>query len=317
MISLPRHVPALLTLWNFNALPFGRPYAKYFAGGDSMKFGRQLLLAVSIWHLSVHEGISKPNAVRQGSAIQCPQGTHKRISLRSTERLPGASGTVRVERMGGTTEIEAEIDSMKPASLFGGDYNTYVLWVVPPEGPAENLGEITIEGDQGKLRASTAAASFAVLVTAEPHYLVSAPSGFVVLENKPSGARPDVHYAVIQGEYNFERNTLEDVKQASGRVHTEVRQAFTAVRLAQRARAPELATPEFMKAERSLDWTLKLWHQNGDREEIAAQARETVRLAVAAQRLAGDRAFQGSRIGTEGLGGGNEEPGRRDQRGFK
>jgi hypothetical protein len=219
--------------------------------------------------------------------------------------------------MGGATEIEAEIDSMKPASLFGGDYNTYVLWVVPPEGPAENLGEIALEGNEGKLQASTAAASFAVLVTAEPHYLVNTPSGFVVLENKPSGPHPDVRFTVIEGKYNFERNTLEDVKEASGRVHTEVRQAFTAVRLAQRAGASDLATPEYMKAERSLDWTLKLWHQNADRGEIAAQARETVRLAVAAQRLAGDRAFQGTRIGPEGLGGGNEEPGRRDQRGFK
>jgi hypothetical protein len=289
----------------------------YLAGVALMKLCRQLLLAVLTWHLGLLEGISRPNAVRHGSAVLCVQGTHKRISLRSTERLPGASGTVQVERKGGTTEIEAEIDSMKPASLFGGDYNTYVLWVVPPAGPAENLGEVTLDGNQGRLRASTSLASFAVLVTAEPHFLVSTPSGFVVLENKPFSERPDVHYTVVEGVYNFKRNRLDDVKEARGPVHTDVRQAFTAVRLAQRAGAQDFAVPEFMEAERALDRTLALWRQRADHAEIAAQARETVRLAVAAQRLAGDRAFQGSRIGTEGSGGGNDQTGRRDQRGFK
>src|SRR5437660_1397867 len=99
------------------------------------KLCRAVSLTVVIGCLSIREGRSEPNALRTGAVIQCTQGTSKRIALRSTERLPGASGTVQVERKGGMTEIEAEIDSMKPASLFGGDYNTYVLWVVPPTGP--------------------------------------------------------------------------------------------------------------------------------------------------------------------------------------
>jgi hypothetical protein len=258
-----------------------------------MKRCRAFLLIALILRLGTVEGTSKPNALRRGSAILCSQGAHKRISLRSTERLPGESGTVQVERKGGTTEIEAEVDSMKPASLFGGDYNTYVLWIVPPSGPAENLGEIILEGSQGRLHASTSAESFAVLVTAEPHFLVSAPSAFVVLENTRFAASHEIDYTVVEGVYNFERNTLEDVKDAKGRVHTDVRQAFTAVRLAQRSGAPELAKQEFLQAERALDRTLSLWRQHGDRNEIAAQARETVRLAVAAQQLArGHQGFQ-------------------------
>jgi hypothetical protein len=203
---------------------------------------------------------------------------------------------------------------MKPASLFGGDYNTYVLWVVPPQGPAENLGEILLYGDQARLHATTTAATFTALVTAEPHYLVSTPSPFVVLENKPTNA-PEIRYAVLEGVYNFERSTLADRKGAKGRVHTDVRQAFTAVRLAQRAGAPGLASEEFARAEKALDKTLDLWHQRVDHNEIAAQARETVRLAVAAQRLATDRGLQGPRMGTEGSGGGDEEPGSRGPQG--
>src|SRR5204863_405424 len=83
----------------------------------------------------------------------------------STDRLPEASGAVRVERKGGTTELEVEVDSMKPASLFGGDYNTYVLWVVPPRGAAENRGEFVLDGSRSSLRTSTGEPSFTLLAT--------------------------------------------------------------------------------------------------------------------------------------------------------
>ena len=105
-----------------------------------MKSGRAILLCVFLFHFTLQMGISKPDARREGSAIACAQGMSEKIPMRSTDRLRQASGAVTVERKGGTTEVEVELDAMKPASLFGGDYNTYALWVVPPQGPAENLG---------------------------------------------------------------------------------------------------------------------------------------------------------------------------------
>jgi len=245
------------------------------------------------------------------SAITVRSGVSERIRLRSTDRLPDAGGEARVERKGGATEIEINLESMKPASLFGGDYNTYVLWAVPPRGAAENLGELQLEGDRTNLHAATRANTFALLVTAEPHYLVTAPSAFVVLQNKLDPYSPMIRYQPIEGVYYFERSSLSDVKEAKGKVHTEVKQAFTAVRLAQRAGAARLAPEELGEAQRALDVTLDLWRQRVNRLEIVARARETVRLALAAQRLAEDRAFQGARIEKEGSGGGNLETGRR------
>jgi hypothetical protein len=256
--------------------------------GYLMNLGRALLLGVLAWHLEAIGGTPRSDALRSGSAIVCLHGA-ERILLRSTDRLPEASGAVRVERRGGTTEIEVEVGSMKPASLFGGDYNTYVLWVVPSPGTVENLGEISLEGGRGKLHVSTSATAFTVLVSAEPHYLVTTPSPFVILQNKSDGHAPEIRYPVLEGVYNFGRSTLADSKSAKGLVHTDVRQAFTAVRLAQRSGAPSLANAEFALAEQALERTLSLWHQHADHNEIAAQARETVRLAVAAQRLATDR----------------------------
>jgi hypothetical protein len=246
---------------------------------------------------------------REARAITVnPHGTTK-LQLRSTDRLPDAAGEVRVERRGGMTEVEVHLDSLKPASLFGGDYNTYVLWIVPPRGPAENAGEFQLDGNRSSLRTSTDATTFALLVTAEPHYLVSIPSPFLVLENPPEPGSRLVRYQPIEGVYNFERSSLADVKTARGKVHTDVRQAYTAVRLAQRVQASRFAPEALEEAQHALDQTLDLWRQRVDRSEIAAQARATVRLALAAQRLAEDRAFQ-ARLEVEGSGGGNGEPGR-------
>jgi hypothetical protein len=273
-----------------------------------MALGRALLLGVLVWHAGAESGASKDGAVRAGSAVVCPQRSNERVSMRSTDRLPEASGTIQVECRGGTTSLDVEVESMKPASLFGGDYNTFVLWVVPPRGAAENLGEIPLEGNRGRLRVSTKATEFAALVTAEPHFLVSTPSSFIVLENKPDANAPVFRYAVLEGVYNFQRSTLADSMEARGKVHTDVRQAFTAVRLARRAGAARLAPDAYKRAEKALDRTLDLWHRHEDRNAIDAQARETVRLAVAAQHLATGRELQDSPMAMEGSGGGNAEP---------
>jgi hypothetical protein len=275
-----------------------------------------LLIVLALWMVGGTAQVQGA-VVHRGTAVGCTEGASKRITLRSTDRLPEASGTASVERRGGTTNIKVELDSMKPASLFGGDYSTYVLWVVPPGGRAENRGEITIEDGQASIQTSTPAPTFALLVTAEPHYLVDTPSAFIVLDNKPEPSALPVQLTLLEGVYNFDRSSLSGVKESKGRNYSDVRQAFTAVRLARRAGAATMAAPELAQAQSALDKTLTLLHDRKNRDEIAAQARQTVRLAVDAQRLAQDRAFQGTRAATEGSGGGNgETTERRDPRGI-
>ena len=271
-----------------------------------MKISRTLPVAVLFLFAAISTALCS-DAHREISAITVHSESASRIQFRSTDRLPDAAGEARVERRGGMTQIEIRLDSLKPASLFGGDYNTYVLWIVPPQGPAENAGEFQLDGDRSSLRTSTESSAFAMLVTAEPHYLVSTPSPFVILENTSQAGGVMVRYEPMEGVYNFERSSLADAKPAKGKVHTEVRQAYTAVRLAQREEASRFAPEALAEAQRALDQTLDLWHRRVDRSEIAAQARATVRLALTAQHLAEDRAFQ-ARLEVEGSGGGRIEP---------
>src|SRR5262249_37495175 len=159
--------------------------------------------------------------------------------------------------------------SVKPASLFGGDYNTYVLWAVPPEGEPENLGEMILNDDRSRLVASTPTCGFALIITAEPPYLVRPPSALFVLQNNPWEWESSVRYRVLEGVYNFARSSLENAKPAKGTVHTEIRQAFTAVRLAQRAGAGRWASDEYLKARRALDQLMARRSQGVDRTQIA------------------------------------------------
>jgi hypothetical protein len=276
-----------------------------------MKFGGTSLLGLLVVYITVGNAAQAAGGLRETSAITCLQGMSEKVPLRSTDRLPRASGEAKVECEGGTTRIEITLDDLKPAWLFGGDYNTYVLWVVSPGGQAENLGELALDGDRSRRSAATDLTRMALLVSAEPHYLVRAPSAFVVLESTAGARAESFQYPTVEGVYNFERTTLDDAKGASGRVHTEIRQAFTAVRLAQRANAQNLAPQEFAEAERALDETLTLSRQGMSRTEVAVQARDAIRLAVASQRLAENRAFQEARVQTEGSGGGKSETERR------
>jgi len=220
----------------------------------------------------------------------------EKVELDSTDRVPGAHGSVKMERNRNTTAIDIELGGMKPATLFGGDYNTYILWAASPDDRIENLGEFTLDGTHGRLQASTELETFAILVTAEPHFLVRAPSAFIVLRSVPGKRGNMISYPVVEGAYYFERGSLDDVRHARGVVDTSVKQALTAVRLAQRSGAVELANDELREAERALDITLDLLRRGEDRNEIQTLARETVRLAVAGQSLALERALQNARI---------------------
>ncbi len=233
-------------------------------------------------------------------AISYPEGPTLGVKFKGTERLPKAQGEAKVERKRGRTDIEVRLDEMKPAAFFGGDYSTYVLWVVSPEGQVDNVGEFILRGNNGKLNVTTPLQTFAMFVTAEPHYLVSTPSRFVVVEN----TRPKnnitgellnvstIKYRGFEGAYNFSQETLVGDPEAKGETRSDVRQALVAVRLAERAGAKQFASAELARARESLDKTMEASEANVDPKQLMVLGHETVRLAVEAQKEAEERAFQ-------------------------
>jgi outer membrane protein OmpA-like peptidoglycan-associated protein len=216
------------------------------------------------------------------------------IELEGTARLPDASGEAKVERKRGATEIEIELDEMKPADRFGGDYNTYLLWAASPEGQVDNLGEFILRGNRSKLNVTTPLETFGLFVTAEPHYLVGSPSPFVVLENvrsKNPSARARtaaIVYPGFEGDYRFDRRSLEDVDETTATVHPHLAEARTAIDLALRAEADRHAKRELQLARDALIRAEVMSESEDldDGDDLMAQAHEAVRLAV----LAGETA---------------------------
>ena len=106
------------------------------------------------------------------------------VDFRRTGLMPQVEGHAKVDGKAGRLAISAELTHMLPASSFGGQYFTYVLWAITLEGRAVNLGEI-LPGDNGKdkIDVTTDLQAFGLIVTAEPYYSVTHPSNKVVAEN--------------------------------------------------------------------------------------------------------------------------------------
>src|SRR5581483_3679973 len=121
----------------------------------------------------------------------------------------------KVDSQMGSTKIETYLQHMTPASQFGPEYMTYVLWGITPEGRPTNLGEVVLEGDHAKLLSTTDLQTFGLIVTAEPYFAVTQPSDVVVAENfvrnDTSGTieQVDAKYELLQrGQYVLDRSAL-------------------------------------------------------------------------------------------------------------
>ena len=245
------------------------------------------------------QAVKAITGTRESLAITYPEGLTITVKFQGTQRLPFSTGEAKVERKRGTTEIEIELDEVKPASLFGGDYNTYVLWTVSPEGHTINAGEFIVRGNRSKLNVTTTLETFGRFITAEPHYLVPYPSRCVVMENTRPTHRlggvvstSQIKYHEAEGVYNFEKETLAKSAEAKTEVRTDIAQARTAVQLAERAGAAKFAADELNRAKEQL---LKAEHGQAAGTGVSTQTiqgKEIVRLAFEAQKLAEERTFQ-------------------------
>jgi hypothetical protein len=107
--------------------------------------------------------------------------------FRGTTRFPRMKGEAKIKRTSRNgTEIELSVSKMPRPFELGAGYATYVLWAVSPDGQIDNLGEIKRRGTfefDSKISVTTPLQTFALIITAEPHFLVRRPSQAIMLEN--------------------------------------------------------------------------------------------------------------------------------------
>jgi outer membrane protein OmpA-like peptidoglycan-associated protein len=207
------------------------------------------------------------------------------IDFRGTELMPTARGDASVDSRLGSTKIETHLDKMTPASQFGPEYMTYVLWAITPEGRAMNLGEVVLEGNHANLLSTTDLQSFGLIVTAEPYFAVTQPSDVVVAENfvrnDTTGTieQVDAKYELLQrGQYVMNRGSYRPVK-IDPKGPLQLAEAENAVEISRLAGADRYAADTLQKATIDLQNAEDFLNKTHDKKRSETNAREAAQMA--------------------------------------
>src|SRR5580658_4549879 len=222
------------------------------------------------------------------------RGGSTMVDFRGTDLLPNVDGHAKIDSKNGRMTVNVELKHMPRASLFGGQFLTYVLWAITPEGRAVNLGEV-VPGDNGKdkLMVTTDLQAFGLIVTAEPYYAVTYPSNKVVAENilrsetKGFEEPIDAKFDVLEGgQYTIDvAGDQLPSSQASLDVPLDLLEARNAVVIAKAAGAQQYAPDSLTKAEDMLQRAEDYYQRKQGITPIGTAARGATQMAEDARVL--------------------------------
>src|SRR5436190_8418010 len=214
--------------------------------------------------------LGQSDVPRQTVAITYPLNETVTVKFRGTTLLPRLKGEAKVKRAGRRgTRVELSVDDLPRASELGGIYTTYILWAISPDGHVDNLGEIKRSGSSfinSKLDVTTPLQTFAMIITAEPHFLMKVPSRMVVMENLPpqraNGSQvetADVRYIGNSSDYFRDARVPEIADRDYIQTPVSLLGARQALALAKYAGASQDAPEELQTAEDQLQAAEKAW----------------------------------------------------------
>jgi len=216
-------------------------------------------------------------------APQFPTGNSVSLDMIASTQAPRARVDAKVNfNKEVQAEIEVQFKDMKPAVLFGGDITTYVVWAVSKDGSAVNLGELPTRDAGGTSRYRTGLKSFAILVTAEPYYLVRNPSEMVMFYNaKPNSKRipsDDFSFAGLVPAADHQLDSIVNVAWDSDE-SLELIQAEKAYEIAGRIDADRYALDLYFQATTTLEQAKSLAGAGRKRKTSADFALRSVALS--------------------------------------
>lgn len=204
------------------------------------------------------------------------------IDLLGTVLVAKASGEAKVKSENGAIQITAKIKNLPPATSFGGEFLTYVLWGISPEGRATNLGEVILKHGKGKVVVTEKLQTFGLVVTAEPYFAVTQPSDVVVMENAIRKGSVeqfefiDAKYELLKrGQYTMNLEAMAPLAM-DDKTPFDVFQARNAVRIARASGASTYASEAFGKAS---NYLAEAEIKDGSRKARVISAREAVQRA--------------------------------------
>ena len=222
------------------------------------------------------------------------RGGASQVDFAGTALMPSADGNAKVRSKRGTMEVEAEFGNLQSPTSFGGEYLTYVLWAISPEGRAVNLGEVLVgSNDRSKLTATTDLQAFALIVTAEPYFAVHQPSNVVVLENvvradtRGTSEAVNAKYELMERGGYLPSGYKFDPVVLNSNLPLEFFEARNALRIAQSEGAETYASASYQHAvELMKNVDEYATRKHVEKKPLIAAAREAVQTAEDAREIA-------------------------------
>lgn len=265
----------------FLAAIFLASFSAVTASGQTLQRGRTVEVIV---------------AKRATLAIKYPEKDGTSVDMVGTAIQPRARGKAEVKRQDGRTRIKLEIENIENPQNLGAYYTTYVLWAVAPEGQADNLGELILDGNKTSIEVTTPNQTFGLILTAEPHGMVKLPSPAIVAENilrentKGSITTSQIDYRGDSGVYYVVSDSRIRPDYTTPLVVLGARRS---VEIARRAGAGEYAAAELRQAEDKLTTLEAIWVRQRSKEKVySGEARDAIRLGELARTLSVERAEQ-------------------------
>src|SRR5688500_12886082 len=249
-------------------------------GDQNMKISRALGMLFTLLFVCVFAGVGlgQVDVPRRTTAITYPLDEQVLVQFRGTTRFPRMKGEAKMRRTSRNgTEIELSVSKMPRPFELGAGYATYVLWAISPDGQVDNLGEIKRRGFfefDSRISVTTPLQTFALIITAEPHFLVRSPSQEIMLENlspyavsgKKIATTPSVQYFGNSSDYFRDARTPEIAELDYSNTPSTILQAKQAVALARFAGAERDAGDEFSEAQSLLANAETAWRAGRDEE---------------------------------------------------
>jgi outer membrane protein OmpA-like peptidoglycan-associated protein len=229
--------------------------------------------------------IASSDVLSQISMFNYREGKKSGLVFRGTPIAANAEGKGQVEYEDGNAQISVRLSELpEPATL--GPYTTYVLWALTPDGRAANQGVIgSSEGGKGAVDTQYGASQFALIITAEPHFAVTAPSNMMALYNVGDDVKGDESKVTTLTE----RSDYSKLAPIASEKDTpsEVVQARYAVAIAAAAGAEKFAPTAYATATQKLGAAqAALTGKGSARKTAPGLAREAVVAGEDARRAA-------------------------------
>jgi outer membrane protein OmpA-like peptidoglycan-associated protein len=255
------------------------------------------VFACLVLTISAGGGFAQNDTRRTTVAITYPLDQTIEVPFHGTTRLPRLKGLAQVKRQGRRgTRVQLNIDNLPRGYELGGVYTTYVLWAISPDGHVDNLGEIKRSGSglvDSKIDVTTPLQTFALVVTAEPHFLVQSPSRMVVMENMaPVTIRnaqvetSKIQYIGNTSDYFRDANVPQIAESDFRDIPVALLGARQAVNLARYAGAERDAPNELRAAEADLQQAESALRMRQVEREIDILARQATSSGAKAEAMA-------------------------------